>query len=131
MRTQRAFPPQAATVTATDKDDSKKISSQSAVESRKSNNTDGDNGNSQTDQGVTDSSSTGYSSGTGGILVLASILCNEMLNLEIELASNEGILLVPQLVVADAAELELSLEFSDDIWVVLVADQVTNIASNQ
>ena len=63
--------------------------------------------------------------------MLASILSNEMLNFEIELASNQKKLIVPQLVVVEVADLGLSLEISDEIRVTLVADQVTNIASNQ
>ena len=113
-----------------DKDESKKVSNQSAVDSRKTDTTDGDTefgASFQTDQGVADNGNAGGSSGTGGTPVLASILCNEMLNLEIELASNEKKLIVPQLIVVEAAELELLLEISDEIWVTLVADQVTHV----
>ena len=50
--------------------------------------------------------------------MLATIPCNEPLNFEIELASDKDKLIIPQLVVADAAELELSLEIGDMIWVI-------------
>ncbi|KAM0798441.1 hypothetical protein BDR22DRAFT_859023 [Usnea florida] len=80
------------TVTATNKNHSKKVSTQSAVDSPKTDTPDGDTelgGNSQKHQAVADTSSAGGASGTGGTPVLASMLCNEMLNFEIELASNK------------------------------------------
>ena len=50
-----------------------------------------------------------------GTPVLARILCDEILNIEIELASNEEKRIVAQLVVVDVAGLVLSLEISDEI----------------
>ena len=47
--------------------------------------------------------------------MLARILCNGILNFEIELASNEEEPIVPQLVVAETADLGLSLEIRDEI----------------
>ena len=79
--------------------------------------TDGDtdlSASAQPEQGGADNGSAGD--------VLATIINNEPLNFEIELASDKKKLIVPQLIVADAAEIELSLEVSDMIWVIFDAD---------
>ena len=53
-----------------------------------------------------------------GTPVLARILCNEILNFEIELALNGEKFIVPQLVVAEAAELVMSPQVGNMIWVI-------------
>ena len=50
--------------------------------------------------------------------MLATILSNEPLNFEIELVSDNENLIVPQLIVAHAAELGLSPQIGDTIWVI-------------